>query len=98
MVFHPSLWKTTALTDILYHSDNRNWISPDRTKNYFIVRHGGALVESKPFDRRVVGSNPALAATAPRRDLGQVLNSQLPGAIWRETPAQNPCYVGSASE
>ena len=23
----------------------------------------GALVESKPFDRRVVGSNPALAAT-----------------------------------
>ena len=25
--------------------------------------HGGTLVESKPFDRRVVGSNPALAAT-----------------------------------
>ena len=24
---------------------------------------GGALVESIPFDRRVVGSNPALAAT-----------------------------------
>ena len=24
---------------------------------------GGALVESKPFDRRVVVSNPALAAT-----------------------------------
>ena len=28
-----------------------------------LVGHGGALVESKPFDRRVVGSNPALAAT-----------------------------------
>ena len=27
------------------------------------VGRGGALVESKPLDRRVVGSNPALAAT-----------------------------------
>ena len=27
------------------------------------VGRGGAFVESKPFDRRVVGSNPALAAT-----------------------------------
>ena len=26
------------------------------------VGHGGALVETTPFDRRVVGSNPALAA------------------------------------
>ena len=26
-------------------------------------RDGGVLVESMPFDRRVVGSNPALAAT-----------------------------------
>src|SRR6218665_623616 len=27
------------------------------------VGRGGALVKSMPFDRRVVGSNPALAAT-----------------------------------
>ena len=27
------------------------------------VGRGSALVESMPFDRRVVGSNPALAAT-----------------------------------
>jgi len=26
------------------------------------VGHGGALVETTPFDRRVVGSDPALAA------------------------------------
>ncbi len=40
----------------------RGW---DRIKYVYcmLVRHGGALVESKPFDRRVVGSNPALAAT-----------------------------------
>ena len=53
---------------------------------------GGALVESKPFDRRVVGSNPALAATYS--DLGLVRNSQLAVALRRETP----CCVGSASE
>ena len=28
----------------------------------WIVGFGGALVESMPFDRKVVGSNPALAA------------------------------------
>ena len=27
-----------------------------------IVGHGGALVETTPFDRRVLGSNPAIAA------------------------------------
>ena len=27
------------------------------------VGHGGALVESKPFNRRVMGSKPALATT-----------------------------------
>ena len=42
----------------------------------------GALVESQPFDRRVVGSNSALAAT---EDLGQVLNSQLSVVLRRET-------------
>ena len=33
-----------------------------------------------------------------RRDLGQVLNSQLPVALRCETPEQQPCCVGSASE
>ncbi len=32
------------------------------------------------------------------RDLGQVLHSQLPVALRRETPTQYPCCVGSASE
>src|SRR6218665_379047 len=33
-----------------------------RTDQLAMVGHGGALVETTPFDRRVVGSNPALAA------------------------------------
>jgi len=60
------------------------------------VERGGALVESIPFNQRAVVSNPALIAKY--RDLGQVLNSQLPEALWRETPAKYPCCVGSASE
>ena len=60
-----------------------------------VVERGGALVESMPFDRRVVDSNPALA---PRRDLEQVHRSLLPVALRRETPAQYPCCVGSAPE
>ena len=48
------------------------------------VGRGGAVVESKPFDRRVEGLNTDLA---PRRDLGQVLNSPLSVALRRETPA-----------
>ena len=55
-----------------------------------MVGRDGALVESKAFDRRVVGS--------PRRDLGQVLNSQMPVALRRETLTQYPCCVASASE
>ena len=59
-----------------------------------IVGRGGALVESKTFDQKVVGSNPALAATYT--DFGQVFHS--PAALWREIPAQYPCCVGSASK
>src|SRR6218665_86775 len=36
--------------------------------------------------------------SSPRRDLGQVLHSQLPVALRREIPAQYPCYVGSAPQ
>ena len=32
-------------------------------KSVYIVGRGGALVESMLFERRIVGSNPALAAT-----------------------------------
>ena len=32
------------------------------TYHYLMVGHGGALVESIAFNRRVVGSTPALAA------------------------------------
>ena len=49
------------------------------------VGRGGALVESIAFNQRVVGSTPALVQC---RDLGQDLNSQLPVALRRETPAQ----------
>jgi len=59
------------------------------------VGRGGSLVESIPVDRRVVGLNLLLP---PCRDLGQVLNSQLLVALWRETPTQYPCCVRSASE
>ena len=60
------------------------------------VGRGGALVDSTPFIRMVVGSNPTIATTY--RNLGQVLNLQMPLALRRETPAQYPCCVGSASE
>ena len=33
------------------------------SKHLVNVGHGGTLVQSKPFDRRVMGLNPALAAT-----------------------------------
>ena len=50
------------------------------------VRHGGALVESIAFNRRVVCSTPALAA----RDLGQGLPT-VACALRRETPIRCPC-------
>jgi len=59
---------------------------------WYSVGRGGSLVDSSPFARRVVDSNLA------RRDLGQVLHSQLPVALWCETPTQYPCRVGSTSE
>ena len=59
------------------------------------VGRGCSLVDSAPFVQRVAGSNPTLAATY--RDLGQVLHSQLPVARRRETQAQYPCCVESAS-
>ena len=34
----------------------------NKTNNFHKLGHGGALVETTQFDRRVVGSNPALAA------------------------------------
>ena len=61
--------------------------------NYNVGR-GGSLVDSSPFVRRVVGSNPALATK--NKDLGQVLHSQLSVAHRREL--QYPRCVGSASE
>ena len=35
-----------------------------------------------PFDRRIVGSNPSLAASHVYRDLGQDLHLQLRVALW----------------
>src|SRR6218665_2984980 len=50
-----------------------------------LVGRGGALIETMTFNRRVVGSTPALAATWA---------SPLPAvacALRRETPIQYPC-------
>ena len=33
---------------------------PIRNLHVYVMGHGGALVETTPFDRRVVDSNPAL--------------------------------------
>jgi len=61
------------------------------------VGRGGALVETIPFDRKVVGSNSALAAML--RDLGQVLPLQLPVALQRvNSDTVSIAVVGSASE
>ena len=38
-----------------------NICPPEQNKNS--VRHGGSLVDSSPFIRRVMGSNPTLAGT-----------------------------------
>src|SRR6218665_4165947 len=51
-----------------------------------------------PLDRRIVGSNPALAAMYTCRDLGQVLYLQLPVALRRvNSDTVSIAVVGSAS-
>jgi len=52
------------------------------------VEHGGALVESIALNRRVVGSNPAQAAT--KRPWASPLPT-VACALRRETPIQYPC-------
>ena len=52
---------------------------------YLNVGRGGALVVSKPFEMFESRSSRHLW-----RDLGQVLNLQLPVALRREAPAQYP--------
>ena len=60
------------------------------------VRHGGALIETMPFNRRVVGSNSALAAML---EPGQVLHLQLPVPLRRvNSDTVSITVVGSASE
>src|SRR6218665_398790 len=60
------------------------------------VGHGGALVESIAFNRRVVGSTPALAA--PYRDLVQFLYLQLPVRFGVKLRYSIRAVVGSAAE
>ena len=58
------------------------------TFGHTVVGHGGALVESITFNRRVVGSTPALAA------MYGPWASPLPTvacALRREPPTQYPC-------
>ena len=90
--FHPSS-RLSRLTILSILSIYMYSISSIKTMH---VGRGGALVESIAFNRRIVGSIPALTATYT--DPGQVLNLKLPVALQRETPAQYPCCVGSASE
>jgi len=54
------------------------------------------MVESIAFNQRVLGLTPALHGDVGT--FGQVLNSQLTVAHRRETLAQYPCCVRSASE
>ena len=54
-------WEHSGVTyiSVLWHVFIYAWAFKNKTA---IGSRGGALVESMPFDRRVVGSNPALAA------------------------------------
>ena len=64
------------------------------SKGSGFVRRGGALVESMPFDWRVVSSNPA-----PLRDLGQALHLQLPVALRQvNSDTVSIAMIWSASE
>ena len=62
---------------------------------YLFVGRGGALVETMTFNRRVVGSTPALAATQ-----GPWASPLLAVAfaLRRETPIQYSCCGRDASE
>src|SRR6218665_3726113 len=63
------------------------------------VGRGGALFETMTFNRMVVGSTPALAATgAPRRDLRQVPYLQLPVRFGVKLRYSIRAVVGSAPE
>ena len=66
------------------------WIS------VIFVGRDGALVESITFNRRVVGSTPALAVTY--MDLGQVLYLQFPVRFGVKLRYSSRAVVGSASE
>ena len=62
------------------------------------MERGDTLVEPMPLDRKVVGSNPILAAK-PGRDLVQALHLQLPVALGRVNfDTVSIAVVGSASE
>ena len=65
-------------------------------KSPHFVGHGGALVESIAFNRRVMGSTLALAAMY--RDLGQVLYLQLSVRFGVKLRYSIRAVVGSASE
>ena len=45
------------------------------------MRRGGSLLDSQPFVRKVVGSNPVLPFWLPHRDLRQVLHCQVKSSI-----------------
>src|SRR6218665_3121586 len=66
-----------------------------RSRLLYLSWRGDALVESTPFDRRVVGSNPALAAA---QGLWASPSHALAYALRRETPIQYLRCVGSASK
>ena len=65
-----------------------------------LVGHGGALVESIAFNRKVVSSTPALAALLESNyaDCGQVLYLQLPVRFGVKLRYSIRAVVESASE
>ena len=96
----------TNNTNIMDKHTQTNWNmdkQPDRQIykksdiSKWSLGHGGALVESIPFDRMVVGSGFESRSSRHVGTLGKSL-TRLPVALRPETPAQHPCCVGSAFE
>jgi len=71
------------------------WLHEVISKWRLCMGRGGSLVDSTPFVRRVVDSNPAVA---PIYGPWASPSLAVACALRRETPTQYPCCVGSASE
>src|SRR6218665_1215570 len=83
------VWVKNKLNKPQSHINSKNYTIP----NCGAWWHIGRFAAFRPKSGGV-----RIPLLSPRRDLGQVLHSQLPVALRRETPTQYPCCVRSASE